>query len=154
MENLFVWYVWLALALITLILEVFTSGFIIGCFSIGAAAAAVVAAFGVDTNVQLIVFAAVTVGVFAFIRPFAVKYLLRAKHRVATNNDALIGRLGRVVTAIDNENMRGEVKVDGDIFPARSHSGELIAAAHDVKVVALDSITLIVEPVEDREPAR
>ena len=151
MESLFVWYIWLAVALITLILEILTSGFIIGCLSVGAVVAAIVAAGGGGTNAQLIVFAAVSVGVFAFIRPFAVKYLLRAKNKVATNNDALIGRTGRVITAIDNDNMRGEVKIDGDIFPARSHNGRPIAAAADVKIVSLDSITVIVKPAEENQ---
>ena len=71
MDALFVWYVWLAVALITLILEVFTSGFVIGCFSVGALVSAIVAALGGGMNAQLIVFAAVTDEVFAFIRPFA-----------------------------------------------------------------------------------
>lgn len=153
MDALFVWYVWLAVALITLILEVFTSGFVIGCFSVGALVSAIVAAMGGGMNAQLIVFAAVTVGVFAFIRPFALKYLLRARNRVATNNDALIGRTGQVVTAIDNAAMRGEVRVDGDIFPARSHSGAGIPSGNDVRIVALESITLIVEPLEGSSQA-
>lgn len=125
MDALFVWYVWLAVALITLILEVFTSGFVIGCFSVGALVSAIVAALGGGMNAQLIVFAAVTVGVFAFIRPFALKYLLRARNRVATNNDALIGRTGQVVTAIDNAAMRGEVRVDGDISRRVRTPGQL-----------------------------
>ena len=114
---------------------------------------AIVAALGGGMNAQLIVFAAVTVGVFAFIRPFALKYLLRARNRVATNNDALIGRTGQVVTAIDNAAMRGEVRVDGDIFPARSHSGAAIPSGCDVRIVALESITLIVEPLEGSSQA-
>ena len=59
MEYLFVWYVWLALALLTLILEILLPGFVIACFSVGAAVAAIVAAFGAGVNAQLIVFAAV-----------------------------------------------------------------------------------------------
>lgn len=74
MDTFFIWYVWLAVALIALILEVFTTGFIVACFSVGAVAAALTDVFGGGMNAQLIVFALVTVGVFAFIRPFAVKY--------------------------------------------------------------------------------
>lgn len=70
---------------------------------------------------------------------------------MATNQAALIGRIGRVVTAIDNQSMRGEVKVDGDIFPARSFAGEPIPAATDVKVEALDSITVIVSPWPEKQ---
>ena len=124
MEYLFVWYVWLALALLTLILEILLPGFVIACFSVGAAVAAIVAAFGAGVNAQLIVFAAVTLGVFAFIRPFALKYLMRnPKNRITTNHDALPDRIGRVVTAINNESMKGRVKVDGDVFMARSADG-------------------------------
>ena len=151
MDTFFIWYVWLAVALIALILEVFTTGFIVACFSVGAVAAALTDVFGGGMNALLIVFALVTVGVFAFIRPFAVKYLLRSRHSVATNQAALIGRIGRVVTAIDNQSMRGEVKVDGDIFPARSFAGEPIPAATDVKVEALDSITVIVSPWPEKQ---
>ena len=153
MEAFGVWYMWLAVALIALILEIFVSGFFIACFSVGALVTALAAALGAGIDGQLIVFAAATLAVIVFLRPFAIRYLHTSGKGSATNNDALIGRTGRVVTAIDNENMRGEVKVDGDIFPARSHKDTPIPVAADVKIVALESITLIVEPLS-KEQAR
>lgn len=153
METFGVWYVWLAVALIALILEIFVSGFFIACFSVGALATALAAALGAGIDGQLIVFAAATLAVIVFVRPFALKYL-HTGNKTTTNNEALIGRTARVITAIDNENMRGEVKIDGDIFPARSHRGMPVPAAREVKIVALDSITLIVEPLAEKEPAQ
>lgn len=149
MEYLFVWYVWLAVALVALILEVLLPGFVIACFSVGAAVAAVVAAFGAGVNAQLIVFAAVTLGVFAFIRPFAIKYLMRnPKNRITTNHDALPDRIGRVVSDINNESMKGQVKVDGDVFMARSSDGMPIPEGTDVKIVKVDSTILVVRPLD------
>lgn len=146
METFCVWYMWLAVALIALILEIFVSGFFIACFSVGALATALAAALGAGVDGQLIVFAAATLAVIVFVRPFALKYL-HAGNGTTTNNEALIGRTGRVVTAVDNENQRGEVKIDGDIFPARSKDGRGIPTGGEVRIVALESIILIVEPL-------
>ncbi|MDD4820421.1 MAG: NfeD family protein [Flavobacteriales bacterium] len=150
MEILFVWWAWLVAAIILLIVEILLPGFIVGCFAVGAVVAAIVAVFGAGVNAQIFTFAFVTLGVFIFIRPFAIKYLMKdSKHRVTTNHDALPGRIGRVISDIDNEAMRGEVRVDGDIFMARSLSGEPIKKDTDVKIEKIDSIILIVSPVEN-----
>lgn len=150
MECLFVWWVWLVVALLALILEILLPGFIIGCFAVGATVAAIVAAFGGGVNAQLLTFALVTIAVLVFIRPFALKYLFKdKKQRITTNHDALPGRIGRVMSDIDNDAMKGEVRVDGDIFMARSFSGEPIKKDTDVKIEKIDSIILIVSPIKN-----
>lgn len=148
MEELFVWWVWLVVAIVTLILEILLPGFIVGCFAVGATVASIVAAFGGGANAQLLTFALVTIVVLIFIRPLALRYIMKdTKHHVTTNHDALPGRIGRVITSINNEAMRGEVRVDGDIFMARSLSGEPIEKDTDVKIEKIESIVLIVSPV-------
>lgn len=149
METIFVWWVWAVIAIITLIAEVLLPSFTIGCFSVGAAVAAVLSACGAGLNVQLIAFAVVSLVVFVVIRPFAVKYLLKkGKDAVSTNQDALIGRVGRLSKSIDLPSLKGEVRIDGDIFPARSVDDMPIAAGVEVRVVRIESIVMVVTPIE------
>ncbi|MBR4403160.1 MAG: NfeD family protein [Flavobacteriales bacterium] len=149
METIFVWWVWAVIAIITLIAEVLLPSFTVGCFSVGALVAAVLSACGVGVNTQLIAFAVVSLLVFVVIRPFAVKYLLKkGKDAVATNQDALVGRVGRLTKAIEDPTLKGEVRIDGDIFPARSIDNSPIEAGEDVRVVRIDSIVMVVVPVK------
>ena len=72
MSNLFVW-IWAALAIIFFVAEVFTLGFFLVCFGIGAVAAALLALLGFDVIWQFVIFVAVSLVAFAFLRPLAVR---------------------------------------------------------------------------------
>ena len=147
METIFVWWVWAVIAIITLIAEVLLPSFTVGCFSVGALVAAVLSACGVGVNTQLIAFVVVSLVVFVVIRPLAVKYLLKkGKDAVATNQDALLGRVGRLTKGIEDPTLKGEVRIDGEIFPARSIDNTPIPAGVDVRVVRIDSIVMVVTP--------
>lgn len=152
MENLFVWWLWAIVAIVTLIAEILLPSFTVGCFSVGAVCAAVVSACGMSANTQLVTFAVVSLLVFVFIRPFALKYLLKkGKNEVHTNQAALVGREGRMVKSIENPLMKGEVRIDGDIFPARSVDDTPIPCGADVRVVGMESIVMIVTPVDKQK---
>ena len=70
MNNLLIW-IWAALAIIFFIAEVFTLGFFLVCFGIGAVAAALLALLGFDVIWQLVIFIAVSLVALAFLRPLA-----------------------------------------------------------------------------------
>ena len=61
MNNILVW-VWAGLALIFFIAEIFTAGFFLICFGIGAAVAALLALLGVDAIWQLAAFSFLRIG--------------------------------------------------------------------------------------------
>lgn len=44
--------------------------------------------------------------------------------------------------------MKGRVKVDGDVFMARSADGMPISEGTDVKIVKVDSTILVVRPLD------
>ena len=72
MNNLFVW-IWAALALIFFIAEIFTAGFFLVCFGIGAVAAVILAVLNFDVIWQLVAFIAVSLVALAFLRPMAMR---------------------------------------------------------------------------------
>lgn len=143
-QNL--WQVWAIIAVVCLILELFSGDFFILCFSIGAAVSLVTALCGASLTAQIIVFAVASVLSVLFVRPIALKYFHRNDPERASNADALMGRECRVSQAIDAGG-HGRVAIDGDDWKAVSADGAPIAQGTTVRVVGRDSIILTVETV-------
>ena len=74
-QNL--WQVWAIIAVVSLILELFSGDFFIMCFAIGACGAAIVSPFA-NIYVQLAVFVVITAISIFVVRPFALRYLHKA----------------------------------------------------------------------------
>ena len=66
--------------------------------------------------------------------------------RSLTGPESFIDKIG---VTISDLKPTGEIKVEGEVWRARSKSGE-ISKGQKVKVVSVDSITLIVEPVKNQ----
>ena len=143
-QNL--WQVWAIIAVVCLILELFSGDFFILCFSIGAAVSLISALFCASLTAQIILFAVASVLSVLFVRPVALKYFHRNDPERASNADALMGREGRVSLAIEAGGY-GRVAIDGDDWKAISADGSAIAEGATVRVVSRDSIILTVVPV-------
>ena len=72
--DLSFWVLWLIIALVFIILEIFTAGFAVACFSIGAVAAAIVAGVGLGLAWQLVAFSVFTILAFLIVRPLVIKH--------------------------------------------------------------------------------
>ena len=141
-----VWLIWALVAVVCVIVEIFTVGFAVVCFAFGAVAASVCAACGLALWWQIAAFVVFTSLAFIFVRPFVLKRLY-SKTDVKTNADALIGRIGRVSEQIDNAEGKGRVAVDGDDWKAVAENDEIIGVGQKVEIVSRDSIVLTVRPV-------
>ena len=140
------WSIWLIVAFAFFLLEIFTNGIAVICFSFGALAAALVAGLGGNITWQVIVFAVVSLLSLIFIRPILVKLFYKGgKDEVKTNADAIIGRVGIVTEEINNDKNTGRVKVDGDYWKAVSSNGEILPENTKVKILKLDIIIVTVE---------
>lgn len=140
-----VWAIWAAVAVVCLVVELSTGGFVMVCFAVGAAVAAVASLVG-GVAWQLAFFAVATVVSLFTVRPFAIKYLHRDEEGRPSNADALAGRIGRVSQAIEAGGY-GRVAIDGDDWKAESADGHGIAVGERVKVVGRESIIISVEKV-------
>ena len=141
------WQLWAVVALVCLILELTAGDFFILCFSIGAAFAATSAAFGASFYVQLFVFAVFTLVSLFMVRPVALRYLHRNDEYRVSNADAIIGRKGRVVEAIEKGGF-GRVQIDGDVWKAVTQDDEAVPVGTNVRVIDRESIIITVEPLE------
>lgn len=138
-----VWHIWIIVALVLVIVEIFTSGFAVICLSVGAIGGAIVAACDCSFKMQLLAFALTSFVALMLVRPLLLRFFPK-EEKVKTNANAMIGRRGVVCSEIDGVT-GGRVMVDGVDWMARSEGGEDIANGEKVEIVAIDSIVLVVK---------
>ena len=94
MENL-IWIMWCVLGLILVVAEIFTTGFVLLWFGIGALAAAFAGLVGINSlAIQFLIFAVVSTGLTAASRTIFTNYFTREQSGQAlrTGADALPGK--------------------------------------------------------------
>lgn len=138
------WQLWILVVILCLLLELTSGDFFILCFAIGAIITAVISAIGVGFYGQLAVFVIASVLSIFFIRPPLLKRIHGKRSERPSNADALMGRIGRVSEAIE-QNGYGRVAIDGDDWKAVSSDGSYIPLGQNVRVVGRESIIIEVE---------
>lgn len=139
------WVIWVIVALFFIIFEIFTAGFAVACFSVGAVAAAIGAALGLGLAWQLVLFSVFTIVAFVTVRPFMLKHFYKSDEAQRKSNvDALIGRTAKVTEEINNAEGKGRVAIDGDDWRAISSDAAVIAEGEKVRVEKVESIVLTV----------
>ncbi|MEY8317110.1 NfeD family protein [Oscillospiraceae bacterium 50-58] len=134
---------WLAAFIVFAIGEAVTVGLVSVWFAVGALAALFATALGAGLWLQITVFLGVSALALALFKPLSSKFL---KPRVsATNADRVIGSAALVTETIDNTQAKGQVKVNGQVWSARSAQDIVIPAGTDVKVLRIEGVKVIVE---------
>lgn len=139
-------WVWIAVTVIAIIVEAVSAQLLSIWFALGGIAALITSLFTDSIAVQIIVFVAVSVISLAVIFLF-VKNILK-KEPVKTNADRYIGKLAVVTEGISNIDAKGQVKVDNQIWSARSEDGSQIAEGTRVNVLRIEGVKLIVSAAE------
>jgi membrane protein implicated in regulation of membrane protease activity len=138
------WLLWLILAVIFGVGEIATLGFFLGPFAGGAAVAAVVSAAGVPFVGSLAVFLVVSVLLLLTLRPIA----RRQRHtppQLRTGTAALVGKPATVLERIANAEGLGCVRIDGEVWTARSYlDDETYEPGERVQVVEIRGATALV----------
>lgn len=138
-------YMWIGLLILFLMVEGSTVALVSLWFAVGSLAAIVAALLGASLVVQVGIFLAVSGVLLALLRPFLRKYVAPSIQK--TNVDSLIGKCCPVTDAICNLESRGQVKIGGMVWSARSESGADIPEGTVVKVRRIEGVKLIVSPV-------
>ena len=135
--------IWLALAVIFLIIEAITVGLATIWFAAGAFAAFVLSLLNVPVLAQVVIFLAVSCCLLVFTRKIFVEKLRTGSE--STNVDALIGETGIVTEEIRPLTV-GQVKINGQVWSALGKDDETIEKDRLVKVIAIEGVKLIVIP--------
>jgi membrane protein implicated in regulation of membrane protease activity len=145
MDNEMWRWVWIGAAFVFGVGEVFTAGFFILPFAVGAVVAAVLAWLNVAVGVQWAAFLVVS-----FLALFGLRRLAPADEpQPSVGANRLIGSLGKVLEAVEPIHDQGRVKVETEEWRATTDV-ERIEEGTTVKVVAVRGTRLVVEPAEER----
>ena len=136
---------WAALIIIFAVFEAATAQLVSIWFVIGALASLISAFLGANFAVQIIVFIAISILALVITRPLVKKYINPKKER--TNADKVLGQTGIVVEDIDNIQAKGQVKIDGKIWSARSLDNSLISEGERVIIEKIEGVKLIVKSI-------
>lgn len=146
------WILWSILGAILIVAEIFTSGFVLLWFGIGALAAAFVGLIGIDSLVvQFMVFAIVSIGLTAASRTIFLNYFSREKsgQSLRSGVDSLPGKIGTVVSSSRGALQEGAVKVFGSTWTAYPAAGEApLEAGERVCVESVEGASIYVRRID------
>ncbi|MCB0048649.1 MAG: NfeD family protein, partial [Caldilinea sp.] len=139
---------WAAMALIFMIAELFTAGFFLVCFGVGAAAAAIMALLGFSPIWQGGVFIVVSGIALLLTRPLARSLNERGVNTVGS--DRVLNKEAIVLAEINPTLGSGLVRVDTEEWRAVTEDGRSITKGTVVKVIRIDGTRLVVQPTAEK----
>ncbi|MDR2476564.1 MAG: NfeD family protein [Treponema sp.] len=137
-------WIWVALVIIFALIEVFTFGLTTIWFAIAALVMVFLSFLPIPLSAQVLIFLGLSAALLIFTRPLAVKKLKIGREK--TNVDSLIGKHALVTKRI-SEFEKGEVKLNGNIWSARSGDNAEIAEGTKCEVVRIEGVQAIVRPL-------
>lgn len=139
MNNL-PWF-WLGMVVVFTVIEVFTAGLTTIWFAIGSIPMIFLSFLPIPFLYQVLIMLVISIVLLIFTRPFFVKKLNANKEK--TNVDALIGKTALVTKKITKFE-KGEVKIDGKIWTAKSVSDEDLDPGTECLLQSIEGVTAIV----------
>jgi membrane protein implicated in regulation of membrane protease activity len=145
-----VWLIWLVIAVVLGVAEVFTTTAILGVLGGAAVVPAALAALGVPLPVQLLAFAVTSVAGVVLVRPIALRHM-QVPQLERFGVDALVGKKAYVVQEVTDR--AGLVRIDGEEWTARAFGVDVdesvvIPVGATVDVMKISGTTAFVYPRE------
>ena len=138
---------WVALAVILAIIEMFTYGILAIWFSIGAAITAIILAIFPETNiaVQIIIFILSSTLLFLFTRN---KIKNKIDKKASQPVYSILGKTAVVTKEIDTIKGTGQISINGDIWSAKSDElSTIIPVNTKVEVIEIDGVKAVVKAI-------
>ena len=136
--------VWMALLILFGIAEAVTVGLTSLWFAVGALGALICSMLGGAVWLQIVIFLLVSGLMLILVRPLTSKYLV--PNYAPTNADRVIGAAAVVRETINNLQGEGQVSVAGQVWTARSDTGEVIEQGTSVRVLRIEGVKVFVTP--------
>ena len=144
------WVFWLIAAGVFFIIEMATIGFLIFWLGIGALLAMVTSFITDSILIQVIVFVVTSTLLLIFTRPLVNKFIKIPKE-IKTNAYSIIGKKGIVISKINNIEGTGQIKMDGEVWSAKSATDEDIPENTEIEIVEIDGVKAVVKEANQKE---
>jgi membrane protein implicated in regulation of membrane protease activity len=140
------WIIWLVLAVVLGIAEIFTLTAALGLLGAASLVTAITAALGLPVPLQLLVFALSSAAGMVVIRPIAMRHI-RQPQLQRFGVEALVGKPAYVVREVTGRD--GRVRIGGEEWSARAYDETLvIPEGATVDVIEIEGATALVYPRE------
>ena len=145
------WIFWIVLGVALIIAEIFTFGFVLFCFGIGALAAALVGALGFGLTLQFLAFAVGSIVLTIMSRTIFARYFSHDDDdALKMGMDALPGQIGTVTISSRGALREGAVKVYGSTWTAFPIDDQtILSEGEKVEVVRVQGSSIYVQKIED-----
>jgi membrane protein implicated in regulation of membrane protease activity len=150
-----IWYIWLILGALFIVAEIFTTGFVLLWFGVGALVAALLGLLGAGLAFQIIAFLVVSIALTIASRTIFERFLMRGSpgRELKTGMERLPGRVGIVVESSAGALHEGAVRVFGSTWRAFPAEGEEpLLEGQQVQIERVDGSSVYVRRV-DAEPS-
>lgn len=151
-----IWYIWLILGVLFIVAEIFTSGFVLLWFGIGALVAALLAFTGVvGLPLQILAFLVISIALTIASRTIFERFLMRGSpgRELKTGMDAMPGVIGVVVEPSKGAMQEGAVRVFASTWRAFPVDGEEpLREGEQVEIERVEGASVFVRRV-DGEPS-
>ena len=139
---------WLVLMIVFVVAELVTVGLVSIWFAAGALAALLVAIFGGNIWIQIILFAVVSIVLLFATRPLARKFF--NSRLVRTNADTLIGEKIRITERVSNADQTGVALANGQEWTVRANNDEdIFEVGEPAQVTRIEGVKLIVDKIKE-----
>jgi membrane protein implicated in regulation of membrane protease activity len=141
------WIIWLIVAAVLGVAEVFTTTLALGLIAAAAVVAAVVGAFHLGLTWQLVAFIVAAGAGLGVIRPIAIKHI-KQPPALRTGTAALVGRTAIVLEEVTDQG--GRVRIGGEEWSSRPYMEDSppIKVGTKVDVMQITGATALVYPRE------
>ena len=146
------WKIWLLIAGGFTVLEIFTTGFLVFWFGVGALIAMLASFFIPNIYIQSAIFIISSVILLFSTRKFADK-VQKSTPVVKTNAYSVENKIGKVIQEINPIEGKGEVKIGGEVWSAKSFDETTIPEGSEVIVDHIEGVKVIVKPSFTNEQA-
>lgn len=143
------WQFWLIVAGLFFVGEIFTLGFLIFWFGIGALFAMIVSFFTTNIIIQTTVFL-ITSTIFILATKPLVKKFVDVKN-TNTNVFSIIGKKALVIKDIDPIHSSGQIKLNGEVWSAETENDEIIKEGSEIEVLKINGVKAIVKLVDSEK---
>lgn len=140
------WVFWLIAAGVFFIIEMATIGFLVFWLGIGALLAMVTSFITDSIFIQALVFVVTSTLLLIFTRPLVNKFIKTPKE-LKTNAYSIIGKKAIVISKINNIEGIGQIKIDGEVWSAKSFDDEDIPEDTEVEITEIDGVKAVVKRI-------
>ena len=140
------WQIWLIASGVFIIIEIFTVGFLAFWLAIGGLIAMLISFITDNIIIQTATFVISSAILMFATKPLIDKFAKQDK--VSTNVYSLIGKKAIVIEDIDWASGKGQIKIEGEVWSAKTNEQVNIPKGTEVEIESIDGVKAFVKPVK------